>query len=342
MGSRRDTGRLAVGWVVADTLHGGTTRFGRLPANVAMRVANPARWLCENAQVRAELYRRGRRYDVVVFAKAMDAACRREAAAVQAAGGRVVFDVNVNYYEVEGEYTIPGTRPTERQREEAIAMTQLADHVVADSSFLLGVVRRFTTAATHIPDNVDTSVYRGARIHTDEKALRLVWSGVASKAAHVLEIEEVLGGVSGIELVLVSNAQPPELERLARAVPCRFMRFSDRRYARVLRSCDVIVSPKRLANAYELAHTEYKITLGMAIGLPALASPQQSYVEAISWKGGGILADGSDEWHAALVRLRDEPELRATLGRRARETVEERYSTETVAPRWRDLLLSLG
>jgi len=103
----------------------------------------------------------------------------------------------------------------------------------------------------------------------------------------------------------------------------------------------VIVSPKRLQNGYELGHTEWKITLGMAAGLPAVASPQQSYVEAIGHRGGGIVADSTEEWTEALGRLAIEPALRAELGERAVETVRERYATPVVARQYLDLLRSL-
>ena len=92
-----------------------------------MRVANVARWLNRSSRIRNELYRPGRRYDVVVFAKAMDDRAQGEAERVRASGGRVVFDANVNYYEIWGEYDVPRTKPTEEQRHDAETMTRRAD-----------------------------------------------------------------------------------------------------------------------------------------------------------------------------------------------------------------------
>jgi glycosyltransferase involved in cell wall biosynthesis len=302
-----------------------------------MRVANVGRWINRNERgLRNELYRPGRRYDVVVFVKSMDAAAQAEAARVQERGGRVVFDANVNYYEVWGEYELPSTKPSAEQQQDALAMTLLADWVVADSSYLLGVVRRHTERASWIPDNVDTRLFRPPR-RRGGNGFRVVWSGIAAKARPLLDIREALAS-AGAELIVVSNEEPAELADLPAA---RFVEFSLRRYAQVLREADVIVSPKRLVNGYELGHTEWKITLGMAAGLPAVASPQQSYVEAIEHHGGGIVADGPAEWRAALERLR-EPGLRADLGRRARETVLERYSTPVVARQYAELLASLA
>jgi glycosyltransferase involved in cell wall biosynthesis len=305
-----------------------------------MRAANIGRWINRHQRgLRSELYRPSRRYDVVVFLKTMDASAQAEAARIQDGGGRVVFDANVNYYEIWGEYEVPETRPTDKQRQDALAMTQLADWVVADSSYLLQVVRKRTERASWIPDNVDTRLFRPPR-RGGTNALRVVWSGMAAKARPLLDVREALA-VAGAELIVVSNEEPAELTELRHSVPVQFVNFSLRRYAQVLREANVIVSPKHLVNGYELGHTEWKITLGMAAGLAAVASPQQSYIEAVAHRGGGIIAAGPGEWWVALERLRD-VRFRAELGRRARETVIERYSTPVVARQYAELLVSLA
>jgi len=304
-----------------------------------MRAANIGRWINRHERrLRNELYRPSQQYDVVVFVKAMDSAAQTEAARIQADGGRVVFDANVNYYEIWGDYELPNTRPSDEQHRDALAMTRLADWVVADSSYLLQVVRKRTERASWIPDNVDTRLFRPPRRRSGN-GLRVVWSGMSYKARALLDVCEALAA-TGAELTVVSNEEPAELAELRDSVPVRFVRFSLRGYAQVLRESDVIVSPKRLVNGYELAHTEWKISLGMAAGLPAVASPQQSYVEAIAHRGGGIIAAGPGEWWMALERLRDS-EVRAELGQRARETVLERYSTPVVAQQYADLLATL-
>jgi glycosyltransferase involved in cell wall biosynthesis len=330
-----------IGWVTYDSFPRRKSRFSQLDSFTGMRVGNVARWLnAHRPGLANELYDPERRYDVVVFQKMMDERCQAEADKIHAYGGKVVFDVNVNYYEVWGDYVIEGTKPTETQQRDAHRMTAVADWAVADSTYLLSVVRTINERASWIPDNVNLDVYRGPASYEARRSLRLVWSGIAKKAAHLLLIADVLASMSDLELVLVADEPPACLAQLQRAVPCRFVRFSDRKYARVLAGSDVIISPKQLVNAYEMGHTEYKITLGMAVGLPAVASAQQSYVEALA-DGGGIIAREAHEWHAALERLRD-PVLRAEMGRRARQTVVDRYSTGAVAAVYGDLLTQLA
>jgi glycosyltransferase involved in cell wall biosynthesis len=337
---RRRTPQLRVGWATASTLTAERVTFRGLETSVAMRIANVARWLNRNTRLANELYRPERRYDVVVFVKAMDERVQREAEQVGARGSRVVFDANVNYYEIWGDYDLPRTKPTEEQRRQAEVMTRSADAIVADSTYILGIVRRYNDRARWVPDNVDLRVFRPRPPHEGSR-LRLVWSGRSQKARPLSLLREPLAALGDVELVVVSDAHPPELDPLAEVATVRYEPFSLRGYARILRSCDVIVSPKRLVNGYELGHSEWKITLGMAAGLPAVASPQQSYVEAIEAHGGGVVADSPEERRAAFERLRD-PAVRAELGVRARQTVEELYSTPVVARRYGDFLLEVA
>lgn len=332
-----------VGWITYDSYPRRKRRFSDLDSFTGMRVGNVASWI--NAHHRDffnELYDPDRSYDIVVFQKMMDVRCQAEAEKIRSGGGKVVFDANVNYYRIWGDYFIPGTEPTQQQQSDAIRMTTGADWVVADSSYLADVIKSINPRVTMIPDNVDTTVYQPQPRHRTDGLVRLVWSGIAKKAAHLLLVTDVLAQLKGVELVLVVDATPGCLPELERAVRCRIVRFSDRQYARTLADCDIIVSPKRLVNAYEMAHTEYKISLGMAVGLPPVASPQQSYVEAITHHGGGLIADTPEQWRDALNQLAASPDLRATLGAKARETVAERYATPVIAARYLALLQDLA
>jgi glycosyltransferase involved in cell wall biosynthesis len=328
-----------VGWVTFDAIDGSKTRFFQLRAFTRMRTGNIAEWINANSPIfYNELYKPKRQYDIVVFQKMMDGRCQREVQRIHAYGGKVVFDANVNYYDVWGDYFVPGTRPTEEQQQDAVWMTRHADWVVADSSVLAEVAQKFNPYVTWIPDNVNLSIYSEMKKHRPKNPVRLVWSGMSKKALHLLLIQDVLGKLENAELFLVSDQEPEVLHQLAKKIPCHFVRFKDHTYAKLLLDCDIIISPKRLCNGYAASHTEYKITLGMAVGLPAVASPQQSYIEAISHNQGGIIAHTEQEWFEALNCLVNNHQLRNEMGARARQTVLERYSTPVVAKQYLEVL----
>jgi glycosyltransferase involved in cell wall biosynthesis len=342
--ARSDSSRpQRVGWTTYDTFQKPRREFADLDPFTGMRVGNVARWInAHTDRFENEIYDQERAYDVVVFQKMMSRRCQREVERLQAAGTLVVFDANVNYYEIWGDYPVPGTKPTLEQQRDAIWMTRHADWVVADSSYLATVARKFAPRVTWIPDNVDPDVYRGTRRHEPSAPLRLVWSGVGRKATHLGLIRDVLAELRGaVELLLVcDDPSLAEIQAAAQWAATRIVRFTDRTYATTLLDGDVIISPKYLTNGYEMAHTEYKISLGMAVGLPAVASPQPSYVEAIS-PGGGIVAHTPREWLLALTCLAESSSKRAALGALAQQTVAERYTTPVVARQYLDLLTEL-
>ncbi len=67
---------------------------------------------------------------------------------------------------------------------------------------------------------------------------------------------------------------------------------------------------------------------GMLTGLPVVHTSIAPFAEKFD-AGGGMLADTPEEVSAALVRLADDPELRARLGREARTTALARYVWDT-------------
>jgi glycosyltransferase involved in cell wall biosynthesis len=329
----------SVAWIVADHLKTPFRRFEYLYNSLGMRVSQVAQWVNRYApDCHCEMYRPDQRYDAVVFFKAMGLSEQKEARKIKDYGGKVIFDANVNYYEIWGKFDTFSNQPTIEQQKDAILVTSEADLCVGDSTKLCELARKHNLKVHWIPDNVNMNVFRFVRKHGPVQPVRLVWSGISFKADHLLLLEDVLPKLKNVELIIVSDMPPPVIKKLTPIVKCRYVPYSDRGYARLLSQCDIIISPKQLVNSYEIGHTEYKITLGMAAGLPAVASPQQSYIEAISYKGGGVIASTSAEWFAALDNLIKNHKLREDLGEKARQTVIERYSTPVVAKKYHQVI----
>src|SRR5207253_7249678 len=114
--------------------------------------------------------------------------------------------------------------------------------VVADSTYILAIVRRYNERAEWIPDNVDLGVFRPRPAHSGSR-LRLVWSGRSQKARPLTLLREPLAALADVELVAVSDARPPELDELAEVTGVCYEPFSLRGYAAPPRRCDAIGSP---------------------------------------------------------------------------------------------------
>ena len=97
-----------------------------------------------------------------------------------------------------------------------------------------------------------------------------------------------------------------------------------------LREMDVLLAPSRNRDSDgRLMETFSQTTVqGMLTGLPVIHTSIPPFVEKFD-DGGGIRADTPKEIAAALVRLADDPALRARLGREARATALSRYVWDT-------------
>jgi glycosyltransferase involved in cell wall biosynthesis len=93
---------------------------------------------------------------------------------------------------------------------------------------------------------------------------------------------------------------------------------------------------------WERGKCGYKLLQYMAAGRPVVASPVGVNPEIVEAGVTGFLATTAEEWRAALVRLRDDPALRARMGEAGRRRVEARYSIDHAEPRLRALLQSVA
>jgi len=107
----------------------------------------------------------------------------------------------------------------------------------------------------------------------------------------------------------------------------------------VMNDCDVILCPQR--TEIQPAKSNVKATTAMALGMPVIASPIDSYKECIRHGENGYLCHTKEQWYDALIELKD-PQKRKQIGLKAKEVIES-YSLDVIANQWKelfDLLLS--
>ena len=342
---------MRIGWITNLNFHYlRNSLLDWLRPDMKMRFRPVAEWINKNASgFYNEIYNPLKKYDVVVFLKIMTDRAIAEAEKIRAYGGKVVFDANVNYYEIWGDYPVPRTRPTEEQQRQAKWMTRNADFVVADSTYIRDICLGISTNVSWVPDNVDTAVqYIGEKRHVEKEKLTLIWSGQAKKAFHFELIEECLYSYADrIKLLIVTNKEfagnplPDVIHRLRKKLECEMRLWDPERYPLDLLESDIIISPKILNNGYEMGHSEYKISLGMAQGLPAVASNQPSYINAFNGRKAGFICKTQDEWSEALDALLSSADLRQKMGDAARQCVVDRYSSEVVSRQYLDVFKNL-
>ena len=323
-----------------------------------MRFRWIARELTRRQRGRFEIYKPLARYDAVMFVKSMGVDCLALAEHLRAGGSGVGFDANVDYY-TDRPATAAGALGSmvAGQKADAIAMTRFADGVAASSRHLATICSEFSRRpAVWIPDNVsDELIPHPFTPWAPGRPLNLWWSGMAAKAADFLAIAPVLRKFgSRVKLQLVTQKQGfserlplgvrDAVLALLAEIPHEIHEFRSigdllQRYAQG----GLIVSPRFLDTPYNLGHSEWKITLGMAAGLPALCSPVPSYEDVRErCVGDGIrVVQSNAGWEESIESVFSGQWEIAAAAEAARSVVRGHYATSVVADRVDRFLESL-
>ena len=321
------------------------------------------RWVADEVnrseKLRYELYRPWRRYDAVIFLKSMGVRCEEKLARLKDDGVKTVFEANVDYYTEAPTNNLPGElAPTPAQRRTAIAMTEGADAVIASSTELAKVCARHSCGAKAVPDNIPSSLVPVSypRACVDGGVLRLWWSGMAAKLYDFLAVSDVLiANAKRIRLEFVTGDVAEakkkwpvdvarKLEDMLRVVPHAIHRFRGIPELMKLYSSSggAIVSPRYLDSPYNRSHTEWKLTLGLACGLPGIGSPQPSYKEAAAAAPCALsICSSNEEWSAAIDSICRNPEAARERGIEGRNCIMKAYGTPQVAARHASVLEKL-
>jgi glycosyltransferase involved in cell wall biosynthesis len=156
---------------------------------------------------------------------------------------------------------------------------------------------------------------------------------LARVGARVPQLELVCGGAGAIE----------EIRGLAQGlglqgrVVCTGWMDADRKRAELARA-SIFVLPS-YAEGMPMALLE-----AMSWGLPVLTTPVGGVPQVITHEANGLLVQPGDieALAAAIVRLMEEPELRARLGAAARETIEARFSLDASVARLLEIYRRFG
>jgi glycosyltransferase involved in cell wall biosynthesis len=219
----------------------------------------------------------------------------------------------------------------------ALLAVRRARRVVAGNETLAEWASTHNSDVIVIPSCVDPAAYRRKQGYELHDPPRLVWIGSADNEAYLTEIAPVLEDLNrqtGARLTLVGTPAPRlgSLERVIDRVA-----WAEQRSYELLADADVGIGPVPDA-PYERGKSGYKLLQYGAAALPVVASPV-GVNASILRSFGAAAATGAGEWLDALQELLDAGEgARAAIGRRSRAVVEEGFSYDVWAERWKTAL----
>jgi glycosyltransferase involved in cell wall biosynthesis len=215
----------------------------------------------------------------------------------------------------------------------ALLAVRHAGGVIAGNPILADWASHHNGNVIVIPSCVSPDSYRQKTNFAVDNPPRLGWIGSANNEAHLRLVAPALLEIhrrTGARLTLLGTTRRrlDDLESLIDRVA-----WSEATQHELLAEFDVGIFPLP-DDPYSRGKCGYKLLQYSAAGVPAVASPI-GVNERLLAELGMPAARGTGEWvDAILDLLTRSADMRAALGRRAREVTQERYSYDAWLPQW--------
>ncbi len=313
-----------IGFVLAQRL---IQLYKTIMASTRFRAYDPIFHLYGHPDYLLEVYNRFRTYDMVIFQKVFTAEALELAKALRQKGTRIVFDINVNYFDNSSD------RITPEQKQRVFAFIREVDYIICPTLYLKEYIAQFfdNDKIFVIEENI---LNPGIRKRLDEPGLRdepvrLVWSGALSKESDVMLIKgqiEKLAQERLIELY-VYTGKVVDLPFDSKNVKIISKKFDPGTIFYDFLKGDIFIAPRDLKDAYNLGHAFTKIGFPMSAGLPVIASPVPSYENSPA-----ILIDNfGDQWSQEIMKLYGDVSYYNRLSREGADFCQRNYSKEKIA-----------
>jgi len=205
---------------------------------------------------------------------------------------------------------------------------RLSQHVLVGNRDLASYALQHNPRVTIVPITIDLVEYTEKTYPpraSENRVPTIGWTGSHSTLWFLV-------GAGGM-LRELRRAREFELRVLGAAgfqlegVSVRAEPWSPAREVSFLHECDIGIMP--IAD-FEWARlrSHLKVRQYMAVGLPSVASPAGVIADLIQDGVNGFLATSPDEWIQKLTLLLDEPALRQSIGKKARQTIAQCCAAE--------------
>lgn len=255
--------------------------------------------------------------------------------ALARAGAPIVYDFDdAVYLHSSGEST-PLARLLKRP-EKTARIIALSSEVIAGNDTLRSYASQYNDRISVIPTPVDTHHFRPKPKTSDLDRIIIGWIGSNTTSPYLRMVEPALREVARrypqVELRIVGGSyQPAGLEQVS------LRRWGLETELRELHGFDIGIMPMP-DTEWTRGKCGFKALFYMSVGLPSVCSPVGVTTDIIQDGANGFLATSTEEWIDRLSRLTEDANLRREIGLAGRQSVEEKYSLKSQAPRLLEVL----
>jgi len=206
--------------------------------------------------------------------------------------------------------------------------------IIAGNTFLSNYAKQFNANVYVIPTTIDTNYHYPSK-KTISDTIKIGWTGSSTTNKHLELISDVLQHItqtySNVKIIMISN-QPI----ISSKFRLKFVEWKQSSEIEDLSQIDIGIMPLP-DNEWAKGKCGFKGLQYMALEIPTIMSPVGVNTEMIQDRKNGFLASNKNEWISKLSALIESKELRESLGKNGRKTIEKKYSITN----HKDFLISL-
>jgi glycosyltransferase involved in cell wall biosynthesis len=204
-------------------------------------------------------------------------------------------------------------------------IVKYADLVLVGNSYLANYASNFNSNVKIIPTTLDTDNFKKVEPINESEKICIGWTGSSTTLKHFETAVPVLKKIKEkykekVWFKLISDF--PFFHEDIEIEQCKWNNQTETIDLSVI---DIGIMPLP-DDDWSKGKCGFKALQYMTLGIPTIMSPVGVNVEIVEDGINGFLANSIDEWVSKLSLLIESKKLREKLGKKGRETVENRYS----------------
>ncbi|MGA2775011.1 MAG: glycosyltransferase domain-containing protein [Candidatus Omnitrophota bacterium] len=210
-------------------------------------------------------------------------------------------------------------------------MSKKADAIIATSNYYSKIIPRKYHNKLYIAFDGYEQPQELYKIHNNERKIKLcfVSNQVWDEFPYITELpKDVCLKIIGPNKEILTSSFKNSLVFKKSKFDFEYVTWDLKTVYEEILACDVGIIPWPKMGIAQRIKSFNRLVMFMALGMPVITSPIPSYLGIIRHKENGFIAKTPDEWMDYIIFLRDNPEKREEIGRKAREDVVNKYSKE--------------
>jgi len=288
--------------------------------------------------------------DVVIIGRSSNFQAYLLAKALKHRNVKIIFDLDDALFLPVSSFFGVKVRPGSFYLEKIL---KDADYVTVNGHYLLHYVKNFNQETSVIHDPIDTEMFSPKKRGNDSDKIVIGWQGNAkvhheNLAMLVKPLKKIGKEYSNVKFKIASYLGDLAIKEMFNPLESTMeidygaeYWLSLKAFAKLIYDFDILVAPLRNTMWYE-GKSALRVGIGMAMGIPVVASPvgEQKYV--IKHRVNGFLARNEEEWCNYLKMLIEDDNLRKKIGQEGRKTAEKELSLEVNGKRMYEIIRNLA